>query len=235
MKKFLSRFLFFFSILTQTFAFSNQTEFKFIQSVLSKQFTLNTKDIVASDVFRRNFNINNIFFSEYDAFFKIKKTISNTIGDTQTIICIFEKLNTEECSFCPATILFIEWKINKNTGEYTKQYQTIMDSSGTFGIINGTFSYHTIDKNTSFILYNDIVEDKCWTVVNTYIIKDGNVQHLIPESSYSNKKQRYISKNNLIELNTVFTIDNKTKSINTHKTGILYKEKINEKHTYKLK
>jgi hypothetical protein len=235
MKKFLSKFVFCLSILPQTFAFSNETELKFIQSALSKQFSVKKNETVANDVFRRNFNVNNVFFSEYDAFFKIHKTISNTIDDTKTVICIFEKLNTEQCSFCPATILFVEWQININTGEYTKKYQTIMDSSGTFGSINGTFTYHVIDKNTSFILYNDIVEDKNWTTVNAYIIQDGNVQHLIPESAQSNKKYRVISKNNIIEYNTVFSIDNKTKTVNAHKTGILYKEKINERQNYKLK
>ena len=235
MKKFLSKFTFFLFISTQTFALSNENELKFIQSTLSKQFGVKKNETVANDVFRRNFNVNNILFTEYDSFFKIHKTISNTIGDTKTIICIFEKLNTEQCSACPATILFVEWQINTTTGEYTKKYQTILDSSGTFGSINGTFDYHIIDRNTSFILYHDIVEEKCWTTVNTYIIQDGNLEHFIPETSITDKNHRTKWKKNIVEFNTSFVIDAKNKSVNTHKTGILYKERVNEKQTYKLK
>jgi len=176
-----------------------------------------------------------IYFPDYQQSFEIHKIIQFHYENKKKIICILNQINTEHCSVCPATIMFIEWLSDNKTGQIQKKYQTIIDSSGSFGDINGNFNYLQIDTNTSVILYHDIIHHKSWTTQDTYIIQDGIVQYFIPETAQSDKMHRTKWKKNIVEYNTVFTIDNKTKTINTNKTGILYEELINEKQIYKLK
>lgn len=182
---------------------------------------------------KKSFDEDNLlYFPKYEGVFSLYTIISDTNHGKKTVIAIFQQLYKESCSSCPATMLLMEWKIDLKTKKYKKMYETIIDSSGSFGELNGKFIHKQLDTNVSVLLYHDTFEDKWWTTTHSYIIVNGKVINYLYESGQDNSKHRVISKNNILEYKTTFTFDTVNKTLNLHKKGSNFNEKYNEKSTY---
>lgn len=191
--------------------------------------------ITINDKKKSFYEDNLIYFPNYEGVFSLYKIISDTSYGKKTVIAVFQQMYKEVCSGCPATMLLIEWKIDLKTKKYKKIYETIIDSAGSFGEINGKFIHKQLDTNVSVLLYHDNFEDKWWTTTNSFIFSNGKVIDYLYEAGQDNSKHRVNSKNNILEYKSTFVFDTENKSLTVHKIGRNFDEKLNQKSVYIVK
>jgi hypothetical protein len=181
---------------------------------------------------------NNGLINTDTSVYRIYKTMSlNDTNGVKHLLTILEDTKPQDvCQPCPVNVLILEWSIKRELDSVIKYSKLSINSSGTFGQIDGIFQYKLLN-NIPILLYHDVrVEDGkgIFKFHNTYVISRGFLVDILYNSFESNEESRVVHKNNIIDYKSSFLFDQETGTINVKKSGIRYDSIIYEEVVYKL-
>lgn len=180
--------------------------------------------------------------------YRIHKTLS--IRDTSKVnyllTILVDSKPKEVCQPCPVDVLILEWMIDKPNDTILRYNKLKIESSGTFGDINGIFEYKLLSWSSwsngvngvnsipIFLYHDNRVEDGkgIFRFHHTYLISQGKIVDTIFESYYSNEETRVVHKNNIIDCKSKFHFNNVNGVLRFVKTGVIYDSVVYEERMY---
>jgi hypothetical protein len=173
--------------------------------------------------------------------YRFHKTMSiRDTGKVNYLLTVLVDTKPEDdCQPCPVDVLILEWMIDKPNDTILKFNKLKIESSGTFGEINGIFEYKLLgsfERIPIFLYHDNRVEDGkgIFRFHHTYLISQGKIVDTLFESYYSNEETRVVHKNNIIDCKSKFLFNNENGVLRYVKTGVIYDSVVYEEVMYYL-